>query len=135
MYSTTASSSWLRVPPDAVADQLGLEAVDDRLCEGGVVRITARVSIDRLRAVHAQTHPAAGFDVAMAAELATLIPSSKVILRWTRNHRAEPLQSRRLPRPRISPKIDRIAWPIGRAPAHAQALAAASAGRQDPLQP
>jgi integrase/recombinase XerD len=40
-----------------------------------------RVSIDRPRAVHAQTHPAAGFDVAMAAELATLIPSSKVTLR------------------------------------------------------
>ena len=40
-----------------------------------------RVSIDRLRIVHAATHPAAGLDVAMAAELATLIPSSKVILR------------------------------------------------------
>lgn len=40
-----------------------------------------RVSIDRLRAVHAAAHPAAGFDVAMAAELATLIPSSKVTLR------------------------------------------------------
>jgi integrase/recombinase XerD len=40
-----------------------------------------RVSIDRLRAVHAQAHPAAGFDVAMASELATLIPSNKVIIR------------------------------------------------------
>jgi integrase/recombinase XerD len=40
-----------------------------------------RVSIDRLRTVHARTHPAAGFDVAMAAELATLIPSNKVIIR------------------------------------------------------
>jgi integrase/recombinase XerD len=40
-----------------------------------------RVSIDRLRAVHAAAHPAAGLDVAMAAELATLIPSRKVILR------------------------------------------------------
>lgn len=38
------------------------------------------VSIDRLRAVHTQTHPAAGLDVAMAAELATLIPRSKVTL-------------------------------------------------------
>ncbi len=40
-----------------------------------------RVSIDRLRTVHAATHPAAGLDVAMAAELATLIPSNNIILR------------------------------------------------------
>ena len=33
-----------------------------------------RVSIDRLRHIHAQTHPAAGLDVAMAAELTTLLP-------------------------------------------------------------
>jgi integrase/recombinase XerD len=33
-----------------------------------------RVSIDRLRAVHALSHPAAGLDVAMAAELCTFIP-------------------------------------------------------------
>ena len=32
------------------------------------------VSIDRLRTVHAQTHPAAGLNVAMAAELRTLLP-------------------------------------------------------------
>jgi len=32
------------------------------------------VSIDRLRAVHAVSHPAAGLDVAMAAELCTLVP-------------------------------------------------------------
>ena len=31
-----------------------------------------RVSIDRLRTVHAQTHPAAGLNVAMASELCTL---------------------------------------------------------------
>jgi integrase/recombinase XerD len=33
-----------------------------------------RVSIDRLRAVHAVSHPAAGLDVAMAAELCALVP-------------------------------------------------------------
>jgi integrase/recombinase XerD len=39
------------------------------------------VSIDRLRAIHTTTHPAANLDVAMATELARLIPSSKVTLR------------------------------------------------------
>jgi integrase/recombinase XerD len=34
-----------------------------------------RVSIDRLRAVHSVSHPAAGLDVAMAAELCSLFPS------------------------------------------------------------
>jgi integrase/recombinase XerD len=34
-----------------------------------------RVSIDRLRAVHAVSHPASGLDVAMAAELCALVPS------------------------------------------------------------
>jgi integrase/recombinase XerD len=38
------------------------------------------VSIDRLRTIHAATHPAANLDVAMAAELARLIPSSKITL-------------------------------------------------------
>lgn len=38
------------------------------------------VSIDRLRAIHTTTHPAAKLDVAMAAELARLIPSNKVTL-------------------------------------------------------
>ncbi len=33
-----------------------------------------RVSIDRLRIVHAATHPAAGLNVAMASELCTLLP-------------------------------------------------------------
>ena len=33
-----------------------------------------RVSIERLRAVHAATHPAAGLNVAMASELSTLLP-------------------------------------------------------------
>ena len=33
-----------------------------------------RVSIDRLRHVHAQTHPAAGLDIAMADELCTVLP-------------------------------------------------------------
>ncbi len=34
-----------------------------------------RVSIDRLRAVHAVSHPASGLDVAMAAELCLLVPT------------------------------------------------------------
>lgn len=38
------------------------------------------VSIDRLRTIHTTTHPAAGLDVAMATELANLIPSSKLTL-------------------------------------------------------
>jgi integrase/recombinase XerD len=39
------------------------------------------VSIDRLRNIHTTTHPAASLDVAMATELARLIPSSKITLR------------------------------------------------------
>jgi integrase/recombinase XerD len=39
------------------------------------------VSIDRLRTIHTTTHPAANLDVAMATELARLIPSSKITLR------------------------------------------------------
>lgn len=35
-----------------------------------------RVSIDRLRAVHATCHPAAGLDVAMASELCSLLPEA-----------------------------------------------------------
>ncbi len=35
-----------------------------------------RVSIDRLRAVHAVSHPAAGLDVAMADELCRLVPGA-----------------------------------------------------------
>jgi integrase/recombinase XerD len=38
------------------------------------------VSIDRLRSIHTQTHPAASLNIAMATELATLIPSNKVTL-------------------------------------------------------
>ena len=33
-----------------------------------------RVSIERLRAVHARCHPAAGLDVAMASELCSMLP-------------------------------------------------------------
>jgi hypothetical protein len=33
-----------------------------------------RVSIDRLRAVHASSHPAAGLGVAMATELCAVLP-------------------------------------------------------------
>jgi integrase/recombinase XerD len=36
-----------------------------------------RVSIERLRAVHAQTHPAAGLNVPMAAEICDLLPNLK----------------------------------------------------------
>ncbi|HEX4518647.1 MAG TPA: tyrosine-type recombinase/integrase [Gaiellaceae bacterium] len=39
-----------------------------------------RVSIDRLRLVHANTHPAAGFNVAMASELCTALPWATVAL-------------------------------------------------------
>ena len=39
-----------------------------------------RVSIDRLRAVHAATHPAAGVDVAMASELSNLLPRRNLTL-------------------------------------------------------
>jgi hypothetical protein len=41
MYSTTASSSCERAP-DAVGDQLGLEAVDERLGERVVVGVAHR---------------------------------------------------------------------------------------------
>jgi len=34
-----------------------------------------RVSIDRLRVVHASSHPAAGLDVALAKEICQLVPS------------------------------------------------------------
>ena len=36
-----------------------------------------RVSIDRLRAIHAKCHPAAGLDVAMASELCSLLPAGR----------------------------------------------------------
>jgi integrase/recombinase XerD len=36
-----------------------------------------RVSIDRLRAVHARTHPAAGLNVAMATEICDILPNLK----------------------------------------------------------
>jgi integrase/recombinase XerD len=39
------------------------------------------VSIDHLRTIHTATHPAATLDVALAAELARLIPSNKITLR------------------------------------------------------
>ena len=39
------------------------------------------VSIDHLRTIHTTTHPAAALDVALAAELARLIPSNKITLR------------------------------------------------------
>ena len=38
------------------------------------------VSIDHLRTIHTTTHPAANLNIAMAGELAALIPSSKVTL-------------------------------------------------------
>ena len=42
--------------------------------------LTTASLIDRLRTIHTATHPAASLDVAMAAELARLIPSSKITL-------------------------------------------------------
>lgn len=39
-----------------------------------------RVSIDRLRMVHASCHPAAGLDVAMASELCSLLPDASASL-------------------------------------------------------
>jgi hypothetical protein len=39
-----------------------------------------RVSIDRLRQVHATTHPAAGLNVAMASELCALLPYQPTLL-------------------------------------------------------
>jgi integrase/recombinase XerD len=39
-----------------------------------------RVSIDRLRSVHAATHPAAGVNIAMASELTTLLPNHQPAL-------------------------------------------------------
>jgi len=39
-----------------------------------------RVSIDRLRTVHAATHPAAGLSVAMASELCTVLPATGTAL-------------------------------------------------------
>lgn len=36
-----------------------------------------RVSIDRLRSVHARCHPAAGLDVAMASELCSMLPEGR----------------------------------------------------------
>jgi integrase/recombinase XerD len=36
-----------------------------------------RVSIDRLRTVHATCHPAAGLSVAMASELCTALPTAR----------------------------------------------------------
>jgi integrase/recombinase XerD len=40
-----------------------------------------RVSIDRLRAVHAASHPAAGLDVAMASELCAVLPAGALLQR------------------------------------------------------
>jgi hypothetical protein len=39
-----------------------------------------RVSIERLRAVHATCHPAAGLNVAMASELCTALPSARMAI-------------------------------------------------------
>jgi integrase/recombinase XerD len=36
-----------------------------------------RVSIEKLRAVHAASHPAAGLSVAMASELCTALPNAR----------------------------------------------------------
>lgn len=42
-----------------------------------------RVSIERLRAVHAACHPAAGLNVAMASELCSLLPEGSGVFELT----------------------------------------------------
>lgn len=46
-----------------------------------------RVSIDRLRSVHARCHPASGLDVAMASELCAMLPDGarSIELGWSRS--------------------------------------------------
>jgi len=39
-----------------------------------------RVSIERLRTVHASCHPGAGLNVAMASELCTALPSARIAI-------------------------------------------------------
>src|ERR1700722_325184 len=47
-----------------------------------------RVSIDRLRAVHARCHPAAGLDIAMASELCSMLPEGSRGLELTVGRRS-----------------------------------------------
>jgi len=46
-------------------------------------QLYTRVSIDRLRAVHASAHPAAGLGVAMATELCAVLPGGLGVNGWT----------------------------------------------------
>jgi integrase/recombinase XerD len=46
-----------------------------------------RVSIDRLRSVHARCHPAAGLDVAMATELCSILPAGRGLVDMPSRHR------------------------------------------------
>jgi integrase/recombinase XerD len=45
-----------------------------------------RVSIDRLRSVHARCHPAAGLDVAMATELCSILPDGRALVDLPSGH-------------------------------------------------
>ena len=51
-----------------------------------------RVSIERLRTVHAACHPASGLSVAMAAELCTVLPGDRLSIA---THKAPPLSATR----------------------------------------
>jgi integrase/recombinase XerD len=42
-----------------------------------------RVSIDRLRTVHADCHPAAGLSVAMASELCSALPTARAAIAFS----------------------------------------------------
>ena len=46
-----------------------------------------RVSIDRLRSVHARCHPGAGLNVAMASELCSMLPERAQGLELSASHR------------------------------------------------
>ena len=53
-----------------------------------------RVSIDRLRTVHASAHPAAGLGVAMATELCAVLPQGDLASQWVEPDRsASPLRA------------------------------------------
>ncbi|MGH9919836.1 MAG: tyrosine-type recombinase/integrase, partial [Nitrososphaerales archaeon] len=52
-----------------------------------------RVSIDRLRTVHATCHPAAGLSVAMASELCTALPGARSAIAIRKTPSAEPREA------------------------------------------
>jgi len=54
-------------------------------------QLYTRVSIERLRAVHAASHPAAGLGVAMASELCTALPNARAVLTADKTSRGIPM--------------------------------------------